>query len=93
MKVHWISQRQMCRPKLKGGLRFKYLKAFNLVLLAKQGRRIMQETSTFLHQIFKARYFINNSFIDLRVDHTTHPMLGGVLWLLNHRFARIVDKG
>lgn len=43
---------------------FKKLHFFNMDLLAKQGWRIIQNESTLLHKIFKARYFPLTSFKD-----------------------------
>ena len=36
-KTAWLSWEKLCMPKSSGGLGFKLLKPFNLVLLAKQG--------------------------------------------------------
>ena len=36
-KVAWVSWRKLCKSKLKGGVGFKNLQAFNLAMLAKQG--------------------------------------------------------
>lgn len=59
----------MCRPKMQGGLGFRDLRSFNLALLAKQGWRIMQDTSTLLHQIYKAKHFPHKKFLDLNLGH------------------------
>ena len=39
-KIAWVSWKNLCKPKAEGGMGFTDLKAFNLVLLAKQGWRI-----------------------------------------------------
>lgn len=57
----------MCVAIGERGVRFKDLKIFNMALLAKQGWRIMNETSPLLHNIFKAKYFPNNSFMDSKL--------------------------
>ncbi|XP_012849447.1 PREDICTED: uncharacterized mitochondrial protein AtMg00310 [Erythranthe guttata] len=53
----WISWTKLCRPKEVEGIGFRDLKAFNLVLLAKQAWRILTYPDLLLSQILKARYF------------------------------------
>ena len=50
--------------KLKGGMGFHDLKAFNLVLLAKQGWKLIHQTYSLFYKFFKAKYFENNHSID-----------------------------
>ena len=63
----WVSWKNLCRPKVKGGMGFRDLKAFNLALLAKQGRRIQQNPNSLIHRVLKAKYFAKSSFMDAQV--------------------------
>ena len=44
---------------------FRDLRAFNLVMLAKQGWRMIQCIDSLLYKCFKARYFPRSSFLDV----------------------------
>jgi len=46
---------------------FKDLQAFNLVLLAKQGWRLLKNHNTSFYQVFKAKYFDNSTFIEAQL--------------------------
>lgn len=60
-KISWVSFLNMTKGENDGGLSFRDLKAFNLVLLSKQGwRRLTQSHSLLL----KAKYYHNSSFLD-----------------------------
>ncbi|KAG2717700.1 hypothetical protein I3760_03G188300 [Carya illinoinensis] len=48
---------------------FKDLKAFNKALLAKQGWHIMQEDSSLLHKVYKAKYFPHGNFLEAGQGH------------------------
>lgn len=63
-KIAWVSRKNLCKPKAEGGMGFRNLKAFNLVLLAKQGWRIQQNPSSIVHKVLKAKYFTKCSFMD-----------------------------
>lgn len=46
---------------------FKDLQTFNMGLLAKQGWIILNEESTLLQKVVKAKYFPNSSFLDSKI--------------------------
>ena len=66
-KMAWISWESMCTPKSEGGMDFKDLKAFNLVLLAKQGWQLSQHPESLTHRVFKAKYFVKCTFMEAQV--------------------------
>ena len=66
-KMVWILWEKMCMPKSEGGMGFKDLKAFNLALLAKQGWRLNQHPDSFTHRVFKAKYFVECTFMEAQV--------------------------
>ena len=78
--MDWVSWERMCTRKMDEGMGFKDLKAFNLALLAKQGWRLLQNTSSLIHKVYKARYFKNSSFIGPNWEGIL-LMHGGVYWL------------
>ena len=43
---------------------FRDLRAFNLAMLAKQRQRMIQESDSLLYRCFKARYFLQTSFLE-----------------------------
>ena len=66
----WLSWEKMCAPKKDGGLGFRNLKAFNIALLAKQGRRLQSNTRSLVHRVLKACYFPDCDFIDAELGQT-----------------------
>lgn len=63
-KMAWILWKKLCTPKDRGGMGFRDLRAFNLALLTKQGWRIMQNQNSLVHNVFKAKYFTANYFLE-----------------------------
>lgn len=57
----------MCKPKGEAGMDFKDLQAFNLALLVKQSCQILTCTSSLLHQLYQAKYFLHSTFAMARL--------------------------
>lgn len=51
------------RSKACGGMGFKQLKPFNLILLAKQGWWLQVGQNSLVYQVFKAKYFPDCDFV------------------------------
>lgn len=63
-KIAWVSWKNLCKPKVDGGMGFGDLKAFNLALLGKQGWWILQNPTSLVHRVLKAKYFAKSSFME-----------------------------
>ncbi|XP_012847034.1 PREDICTED: uncharacterized protein LOC105967016 [Erythranthe guttata] len=62
-KMPWLAWNRMCMSKADGGLGFRYLRSFNIALLAKQTWRILNYPYLLLSKILKARYFSNGEVL------------------------------
>ncbi|KAL8106740.1 hypothetical protein AgCh_023486 [Apium graveolens] len=65
--IRWMGWDKMCVPKHHGGLGVKYLRKFNLAMLAKQGWRLLQESNPFVSKIIKAKYYPNTMFLQAKL--------------------------
>jgi hypothetical protein len=65
--IHWMSWEKMGWSKSVGGLGFSDLALFNKALLAKQGWRILQNTSSMVAQILRVKYYPNSSFLEAQL--------------------------
>ncbi|KAL0443841.1 UNVERIFIED_CONTAM: putative mitochondrial protein [Sesamum latifolium] len=63
-RTHWLGWSRFCQSRDEGGLGFKEMKAFNQVMLAKQGWRLITRPNALLSQILKAKYFHESSFLE-----------------------------
>ena len=70
-KMAWHNWEKMCMPKKEGSLGFRYLKAFNLVMLAKQGWGLQTATDSLVYRVFKACYFPKGEFLSTKLG--SHP--------------------
>jgi len=63
-KIHWCNWEKLGKSKATGGLGFRDLRLFNKALLAKQGWRLLTQTSSITAQIQKAKYFPLSNFLE-----------------------------
>lgn len=63
-KIQWISWKKLCKPKGRGGMGFRDIKAFNLAMLAKQCWRPIHITHSLFYQVYKSRYLPKCSFME-----------------------------
>ena len=47
-RIAWINWKKLCKSKLEGGMGFRNLQAFNLVMLAKQGWRLLSNPQSLI---------------------------------------------
>lgn len=67
--IRWINWEKLCAQKIHGGMGFKDLYAFNLVMLGKQGWKFITEPDSLVSRIFKARYFPSGSYLTAVIGH------------------------
>lgn len=59
----------MCGSKLEGGMGFRSFICFNQALLTKHARHFINHYELLLCQIYKARYFSHNNFLNAHLGH------------------------
>jgi hypothetical protein len=87
-KIHWVSWEKMTRSKKKGGLGYRDLHVFNMVMLARQAWRLLVCPETLCAQVLRAKYFPYGSILDVMakggISYTWRSVLKG---------AQLVKKG
>uniref|UniRef100_A0A803PZ76 Reverse transcriptase domain-containing protein n=1 Tax=Cannabis sativa TaxID=3483 RepID=A0A803PZ76_CANSA len=79
-KIHWRSWKFLCQSKFRGGLGFRSLVHFNQAMLAKQACHIMQNPTSLLGRILKARYFPHSSILEAVLGHSPSFSWRSILW-------------
>lgn len=69
MGIHWLSWEKLSMHKVHDGMGFKDLTTFNLAMLGKQGWKFMNEPTSLVARIFKARYFPTCNYLIARLGH------------------------
>jgi hypothetical protein len=64
--MHWKKWVDLTRPKASGAMGFRDIRKFNLVMLGKEGWRIMANPSSLCAPVLKSRYFLNEEFMTAR---------------------------
>lgn len=70
--IHWMSWRRLSKYKSTWGMEFrdfKDFKDFNLALLEKQGWRLLSTPYNLVSHIYKARYFPNSNFLEVKLGY------------------------
>lgn len=65
--IHWMSRDRMCRPKSVGGLGFRHMHDFNIVLLGKQGWKLLTKSDSLMAKVYNARYYPYCIFLSTKV--------------------------
>ncbi|KAL5830904.1 hypothetical protein ACOSQ4_016258 [Xanthoceras sorbifolium] len=79
-KMHWFSWKRLCQPKVEGGMGFRDFQAFNQAMLAKQGWRILNDPSSLLSRVLKAKYFPNTNFLKSSLGWKPFFVWRSILW-------------
>lgn len=61
--IHWMRWERMSIRKSEGGLGFRNIQDFNVVLLSKQGWRLILYPQTLVSRVFQPRYYSNVTFL------------------------------
>ena len=78
----------MCKSKLEGGMRFCDLYAFNLAMLAKQGWRMLENPTSLMARMYKARYFPNGDILNASIGNNP-----SYAWRSIHKSIEINQQG
>ncbi|GMI97498.1 hypothetical protein HRI_003419100 [Hibiscus trionum] len=65
--IHWCSWPDLCITKDSRGLGFRDFAKFNVALLAKQGWRLIQNPSSLVARLLRARYYPDSTFLKARL--------------------------
>ena len=97
-KIHWVKWQDLCKSKNQGGIGFKDLALYNDALLAKQTWRLLHDTQSFFHRVFKAKFFPNSMVLEAKCPSSaTHAwkstikgrdvIIRGGLWCIGFGFS------
>ena len=60
--LHWVSWKELTKPKCQGGIGFRDLHLFNLALLGKHGGRFLTNPTSLCARVMKGMYFPDFDF-------------------------------
>jgi hypothetical protein len=64
-KIHWLSWDVLCLRKDKGGLGYRDLHLFNLVMLARQGWRLLLSLESLCAQVLRFKYYPDGDLLSV----------------------------
>ncbi|KAA3475053.1 reverse transcriptase [Gossypium australe] len=67
--IHWCQWAHLCRSKNEGGLGFRNMAQFNIAMLAKQGWRLLENPTSLVSRVFKAKYFPIIDFLNSQLGN------------------------
>lgn len=77
----------LCNPKMEDRLGFKDLCKFNEAVLAKQVWRLLHDTESLFHKVFKMKYFLNCSLSEAKSSSGSFAWKS-ILWA-----RHLIEKG
>lgn len=76
-KVAWVSWEKMTQPKHMGGSGFRDIELFNMVMLAKQVWRLIQDYNSLSTQILRAVYYPNTNLLEAELGSSPSQIWRG----------------
>ncbi|XP_022741850.1 uncharacterized protein LOC111293360 [Durio zibethinus] len=67
--IHWTKWKNMCISKSRVRMGFRDVELFNKAMLGKQGWRLLTQTESLIHQVLKAKYFPDCSFMETQLGN------------------------
>ncbi|KAK5819222.1 hypothetical protein PVK06_024193 [Gossypium arboreum] len=86
--IHWCTWKDLCSLKEDGVLGFRNLDKFNVVLLAKQGWRLINFPNSLLSRVLKAKYYPSTDFFNAQLGN-----LPSLTWKSVWVAKGILEKG
>ncbi|KAL5551912.1 hypothetical protein UlMin_002088 [Ulmus minor] len=79
-RVHWISWKDLCKPKSLGGMGFRDLSVFNQAMLGKQVWRLVTMPYSLAARVLKAKYYPNSSIWEAYANDSSSYTWKSILW-------------
>lgn len=95
-KMSWVAWSKLTNQKAEGGLGFREIQDFNLVLLAKISWRILNNPGCLLARVLTGKYCRNNSFLETPIAPSCSHGWRGILLgrdLLKQNLGKAIGNG